>query len=246
MQLSNCQPRTLPRLFFCRMGQRARRQLAEKQFGGGAKHLALPPPEAAHGPPPSAAHPGLAAAKHGRGSAPGKAQGAEAAEVLHPSWAAKRQQQGSLSVPAAGEKVVFGDDGAPASVTSAAAAAPATGSRPAGDSGAGRDKRQPGNAAQPANLQHHTVRNGRSTQRTGSAVTPARAPTAGRVDERVVRNGVRFRPEDASVTARDASVRKPAGGGGLHPSWEAKKLLRQQMERLPAPKGAKVVFQDSD
>ena len=229
------------------MGQRARRQLAEKQFGGGAKHLALPPPpEAAHGPP-LAAQPGLAAAKHGRGAAPGKARGAEAAEALHPSWAAKRQQQGSLLVPAAGKKVVFGDDGTPARVTSpAAAATAATIAGSAAEIGIRRDQNQPGNAAQSADPQHHTARNGISQQRGGAAVTPARAQTQGRRDERVIRNGVRFRSDDASVTARDAKVRKPAGGGGLHPSWEAKKLLRQQMERLPAPKGAKVVFQDSD
>ena len=223
-----------------RMGQRARRQLAEKQFGGGARHLTLTPPDG--GEPASVAKLGLAP-KHSNGLAPGRAA-ATSAETLHPSWAAKREQRGSGLVPAAGKKVVFSDDGAVvrvASTSAANAAAP-----DAADRGIGKDRAGPRNGVRSSGKELHAAQTGREARNASAVGHASLAQTTGNKIERVVRHGVRFRSNEAAMAGSGTESRKPVGRGGLHPSWEAKKLLRQQAERLPAPKGAKVVFQDSD
>ena len=236
------------------MGQRARRQLAEKQFGGSARHLSLSAASvAASGQPPAAAQPSHAATQR-RGASgatvatPGR-NPAVAEEALHPSWAAKRQQRGSLIVPAEGKKVVFGDDGVPTRVGEVATA----GKELAGSDAAERRGERNGAvsyAGPPASRGSPRVlhRNGKQHSAGGLCGTkPAQAQAASSNGGLVVKGGVRFRAEGAGAPDVDAHKQKAASiGAGLHPSWAAKKLMRQQMERLPAPQGAKVVFQDSD
>lgn len=93
-----------------RLGQRARRQLAEQAHGRHAVHL--------HEPEKRKREDGRGEERKVKHAISG-----DDAEVLHPSWAARRQEKQKLSisaVPAAGKKIVF-DDGS----GMAAAAAPA-------------------------------------------------------------------------------------------------------------------------
>lgn len=83
-----------------RLGQRARRQLAEQAHGRHAVHLHEPEKRKRED------------WKEGSERNAKQAKGGEA-EILHPSWAARRQQKEKLSisaVPAAGKKIIF-DDG---------------------------------------------------------------------------------------------------------------------------------------
>jgi hypothetical protein len=232
------------------MGQRARRQLAEKQFGTGARHLSLSGLPAGGGPPAAAQLSHAARQRPGVSGMTGPGNVVTAAEqALHPSWEAKRQQRASLIVPPEGKKVIFGDDGVPALVAPAPAA---NRELPAGDPAERRGEKRGGMSRNGVQSAEGDVRvahgNGRRLSATySSAGKSAQAPPNGTSSERLVKGGVRFRSEGALLAEPSTVARKATGSAtGLHPSWAAKKLLRQQMERLPAPQGAKVVFQDSD
>jgi hypothetical protein len=98
-----------------RKGQRERRRLYEKMYGREAKHIVsgaghvdtreynASAKKAARKPAPSAGS---------RPAAPAAVPSAGGTEPVHPSWAAKQQQQASLAAAPAGKKVVFGDNGA--------------------------------------------------------------------------------------------------------------------------------------
>ena len=88
-----------------RMGQRARRLLAEQKFGQGARHLAV---EAAPG------------GGGGGGGGEGRAGG-----ELHPSWEAKRQQALVIGAGGQGKKIKFGDDDGARAPRNSAAGGPA-------------------------------------------------------------------------------------------------------------------------
>ena len=232
------------------MGQRARRQLAEKQFGTGARHLSLSGLPSGGGGQPATAQLSHAATKR-PGAAGATVRGntvAAAEESLHPSWAAKRQQRVPLIVPPEGKKVVFGDDGAPARVMPAAAAS----REPPGKQADRRGGKQgamswAGVLPTEGNTRVAHGNGKRCSVADSTARKSAQPPANGNSRERVLKGGVRFWSKGASVPDASAEPRKATGSAtGLHPSWAAKKLLRQQMERLPAPQGAKVVFQDSD
>ncbi|KAJ3238035.1 hypothetical protein HDU81_008506 [Chytriomyces hyalinus] len=122
-----------------RMGQRARQELYEKQFGKQANHVIKRQVEvikhkakAAPAVVDEKVHPSWAAKRAqkqtitafagnkivfgGEGnssaqSAPVVTSGAAPAETLHPSWAAKRMQSAKILDVPAGKKIVFGDAG---------------------------------------------------------------------------------------------------------------------------------------
>jgi BUD22 len=220
----------------CRLGQRARRKMAEQAFGSSAKHIA---PSRGPGRPAAAAAaldtlargearpqslppPPRRAAASARGT--DGLPSAGAASGLHPSWAAKAAAKAQLAARPAGRKVVFSDDS-----DAVPAAEPAA-------SGA-RQLRAAEGAGPRTGAAAETVAHAADTPQPRVAPqAPSRVP------------GVpRHRDQQRAPAANGA----PGGGGRrpaakLHPSWEAKAKLRKQMERLPAPAGTKVVFEDSE
>ena len=225
------------------MGQRARRQLAEKQFGGGAK---APRAAASRSSAQTAVRAAARSCDEARSRddpRPGGGNGG-AAPFLGGEEAAKR-----LALGAGGgqESGLRGRRRACAcDVLRCSGHSGRKVSRSAADVSGGRDRKSLSDAAQNADPQHDTARNGKRPQATDGAVVPSRPPTAGNSDERVVRNGVRFRSDDAAGTARDAKVKKPVGGGGCIRRGRPRSCSGSRWSGWPAPKGAKVVFQDSD
>ncbi len=220
-----------------RLGQRARRLLAEQAFGHGAKHLAPEPRPAAAPPPGWLPPPPLAGADRlGGGGGGGSGTGAAAAgpvtsgapppEALHPSWAAKAAAKAQLAAKPAGTKLVFSDDG-DAEIASPAAAAPSAAASPAGGRGPGqRAPRAPPTAPAAA-----------SPRPAPPAAVPAKVPG-------LPRHRARHAAEPAKPFVGKPPAARPVAK--LHPSWEAKAKLRKQMESLPKPEGTRVVFDDSD
>ena len=167
----------------------------------------------------------------------GNVGNAGSAEALHPSWVAKREQKIALAAASQGTRVVFGDDGAVLEAPPAAAVTHPTGNTP-GVARGGNEGRV-GTAA--------GVRLNGTGAKCVSAVPKAVVEVM--VPQVVVKDRVRFRAEPAPERVFRGPGSSGAGGGVrglLHPSWEAKKLQRKQMEHLPKPEGVKVIFEDSD
>lgn len=139
-----------------------------------------------------------------------------------------------------GTRVVFGEDGAVEKAVPAAAAAAGSGAVPS--SGAPRRGPHPdeGSARRRA-----AAPGPPAAARDGNAPKPAAAQP-----EVLVKDRVRFREKPAAAPkplgGRGGGRGAAGGRGPVHPSWEAKKLLRIRMEHLPKPEGSKVVFEDSD
>lgn len=217
-----------------RVGQRARQAMAEAQFGRNAKHLAKPataprqPGRAQLQPsvkPPSKAAPAGAPAGD---QVPQETVAAEgvAAEVLHPSWEAKRRQKAlPLAAPGVGKKITFDDD-EPAPQHSGGVSAANQDGKPVLVSGTHVGGKLEGN-------------NG----------------VAGRSGSGFAFSGSKRASDGAGLKSRQIAPGRKAGDTGkalaggtpaasLHPSWEAKKLLAKKTAHIPPPAGTKIVFED--
>ena len=175
------------------------------------------------------------------------ARDSEPAEALHPSWVAKRQQKDMLAAAPRGTRVVFGDDGDVAEAPPAATVTHPTGGTPAVVRGGLRPHRGEVEGKVWTAAWKPELGVNRPGVSGASAVLKAVVEVV--VPQVVVKDRIRFRAEPAP----DRIFRGRGGGGGvaggrgqLHPSWEAKKLQRKQMEHLPKPEGVKVIFEDSD
>lgn len=96
-----------------RMGQQARRALAERIHGENAKHKIAERAAAEAAAAAVAAR--RARARRGRDDVPSKPTSKpieKPAETLHPSWEAAKHRRNIGIVPAQGKKIVFGDDDA--------------------------------------------------------------------------------------------------------------------------------------
>ena len=176
----------------------------------------------------------------------------------HPSWAARRLQQAQLAATPAGTKVVFGDDGettttaiartenAPAESAAPARAVPTTTRVPVA-----RGKSIPTSAK--SRIGNSSSRP--STPQARKPVTSQRALLVAKAGKApIARNGKlvqRARPVDKRACApAPVAVVADAPSVALHPSWEAKKRMREQQAKqaalmAAAPRGRKMTF-DSD
>lgn len=200
-----------------RLGQRARRLHAEREFGSNAKHL---PVRQAAVPLKSHGHPSS--------EGPGGAATTEAA--VHPSWAAKAQAKLQSAAKATGTKMLFDDDGEVAAVE------PLLPSRSAAQAPLSKSclrESRPSSAARPWPVRTASAAMGGATASPTSMPLPPPPPPRRR-EVRVP--GV---PRATlTIPARRMALAKS------HPSWEAKAKLRAQMSALPKPQGTKTVFTD--
>lgn len=222
-----------------RLGQRARRQQAVREFGAQANHLPPRPtsilrPDSQHGSSGGGhrqrvmPHGKDAPSRGGDGGSSGC--GGEDEEAIHPSWAAKAKAKQLAAAKPAGTKMVFGDDGEVSAVKSATPLQEAT-QKPQQPSRMSVVK--PGRARGP-------IRGSRPNAPDLAAHVPQLPLPPPPLRRREAREpGL---PRTTSVVTPIAAKRMALAKS--HPSWEAKAKLRAQMSALPKPLGVKTVFAD--